>query len=41
VNEAAGGYGRWRDLTDALTSGWGADEKREFYYSNAERFYRL
>lgn len=41
VNEAAGGYGRWFSVTEALTETWSDSERDEFYYLNAERFYRL
>ena len=41
VNEAAGGFRRWFELTTALTDRWGAEEKDEFYFSNAKKFYRL
>ncbi len=41
VNEAAGGFGRWFDVTRALTEKWSAEEKDEFFFANANRFYRL
>lgn len=41
VNEAAGGFIRWFDLTKALTEKWSAEEKDEFFFGNANRFYRL
>lgn len=41
VNEAAGGYNKWYELTLALTQAWSNTEKENFYYNNANIFYRL
>jgi len=41
VSELAGGYLTWYDLTRTLTKSWNRDEKEDFYYKNAEKFYRL
>jgi L-fuconolactonase len=41
VNEAAGGFSRWFDVTRALTAKWSAEENDEFFFGNANRFYRL
>jgi len=41
VNEAAGGYARWYSVTESLSRRWSAAEKDDFYFSNAERVYRL
>ena len=41
VCEAAGGYGKWREVVAALTREWNAKDKDSFFYANAEEFYRL
>lgn len=41
VSELAGGYLAWYDLTCTLTKSWSRSEQDDFYYKNAEKFYRL
>jgi L-fuconolactonase len=41
VNEVCGGFDKWYGVTEALTSDWSESDKDRFYYSNAERVYRL
>jgi L-fuconolactonase len=41
VSELAGGYLAWYDLTRTLTRSWNRTEQENFYYNNAEKFYRL
>lgn len=41
VSEAAGGFSKWYGLTLALTNSWSDSEKNDFYYNNANSFYRL
>ncbi len=41
VSEAAGGFTKWYELTQALTDSWSDSEKKDYYYNNANTFYRL
>lgn len=41
VLRRAGTYPQWVETLSALTSGWSEAEKRQVFYDNAGRFYRL
>lgn len=41
VNELAGGYTKWYELTCNLTRFWSNSEREDFFYNNANLFYRL
>ena len=41
VNEVAGGFSKWYELTRSLTSSWSPADRDSFYFNNAEGVYRL
>jgi L-fuconolactonase len=41
VNEVAGGYAQWFAVTQMLTKEWSEAERSDFYFNNAQVFYRL